>query len=205
MRHPATSQRGNAILEFAIAAPLLVGMLLGVFTTGMAISKSQQVSTLAHEAGSMFVRFVDFSSPGNQAMLLRQANNLDLRAEGGKGVIVLSQMKKISEPDCRAAGFDPRKCPNLGYTVVVKRQFVGNRALFRSPYGSPQKKLLEQSGVILAVHYLFDPSCRAEQFESVLMLSGGEVAYLSEAFFRTPDLDIPGYKKDSSIYRKVVF
>lgn len=205
MHSRATSQRGNAILEFAVAAPLLMGLLFGVFTTGMAISKSQQVSTLAHEAGSMFVRFVDFSSPGNQAMLLRQANSLDLRTEGGKGVVVLSQMKKISEADCRSAGFDPRNCPNLGYTVVVKRQFVGNRSLFQSPYGSPQKELLEQSGAIPAAHYLFDPSCRAGQFESVLQLSSGEIAYLSEAFFRTPELDIPGYKKDSSIYRKVVF
>lgn len=205
MRTRATSQRGNAILEFAVAAPLLMGMLFGVFTTGMAISKSQQVSTLAQEAGSMFVRSVDFSSPGNQAMLLRQASNLELRTDGGKGVIILSQMKKISEPDCHLAGFDPRNCPNLGYTVVVKRQFIGNRDLFQSSYGSPQSELFEQSGTILAALYLFDPTCRAEQFESVLSLSGGEIAYVSEAYFRTPELDIPGYKKDSSIYRKVVF
>ena len=205
MQTRANSQRGNAILEFAVAAPLLMGMLFGVFTTGMAISKSQQVATLAHEAGSMFVRFVDFSVPGNQQMLLRQANNLDLRTDGGKGVIVLSQLKKISDADCRSAGFDPRNCPNLGYPVVVKRQFIGNRSLFLSPYGSPQSELFEQSGAILAAHYLFDPSCRAEQFESVLPLSGGEIAYVSEAYFRTPELDIPGYKKDSSIYRKVVF
>ena len=120
-------------------------------------------------------------------------------------MIVLSQLKKINEADCRSAGFDPRNCPNLGYPVVVKRQFIGNRSLFISPYGSPQSELFEQSGTILAAHYLFDPSCRAEQFESVLQLSGGEIAYLSEAYFRTPELDIPGYKKDSSIYRKVVF
>ena len=205
MRTRAISQRGNAILEFAVAAPFLLVMLFGVFTTGMAISKSQQVSTLAREAGSMFVRFVDFSLPGNQSMLLRQASNLDLKVVGGKGVVVLSQLKKISEADCRSAGYDPRVCPNLGYTVVVKRQFIGNRTLFQSSYGSPQSELLEESGTILASNYLVDPGCRAEQFESVLSLSNGEIAYLSEAFFRTPELDIPGYKKDSSIYQKVVF
>ena len=180
-------------------------MVFGVFTTGVSISKSQQVSDIAREAGSMFMRLVDFTSPANQTILIRQAHGLDLRPDGGKGLIVLSQMKKIGEQDCRAAGFEPRNCPNLGFTVVVKRQFVGNRELFQSPYGAPQLSHLEQSGTILAVKFLSDPGCRAEQFDSVLSLSDGEIAYLSEAFFRTPELDIPGYQKDSSLYQKVVF
>lgn len=203
MRTRTTRQSGNAILEFAMIAPLLVAMLFGVFTTGMSISKSQQVASLAREAGGMFLRSVDFSVPANQAMLIRQAGSLGMTAEGGNGVILLSAIKRISARDCIAAGVEPRNCPNLGFLVVVKRQAVGNRSLFQSTFGIPEH--IELDGTILAAQYLSDPACQAQKFDALVALAEGEIAYLAEAYFRTPQLDIPGYKRDSNIYQRAIF
>ncbi len=203
MRTRTTHQGGNAILEFAMVAPIFVVMLFGVFTTGMSISKSQQVASLAREAGGMFLRSVDFSVPANQAMLIRQAGSLGMTADGGNGVIFLSAIKRIADSDCLAAGVESRNCPNLGFLVVVKRQVVGNRSLYQSAFGAP--KLIEADGTLLAAKYLMDPACQAPKFEALVSLANGEIAYLAEAFFRTPQLDIPGYKRDSTLYQRAIF
>ena len=203
MRNRTTQQSGNAILEFAMVAPLFLIMLFGVFTTGMSISKSQQVASLAREAGGMFLRSVDFSVPGNQAMLIRQAGSLGMTADGGNGVILLSALKRVGDRDCLAAGVEPKNCPNLGLLVVVKRQVVGNRGLYQSTFGAPE--IVEADGIVLAAQYLSDPACQAPKFDTVISLADGETAYLAEAFFRTPQLDIPGYKRDSTIYQRAIF
>ena len=198
-----THQSGNAILEFAMVAPLFVIMAFGVFTTGMSISKSQQVAGLAREAGGMFLRSVDFTVPANQAMLIRQAGSLGMTAEGGNGVILLSALKRVGTGDCLAAGVEPKNCPNLGFLVVVKRLVVGNRHLYRSTFGAPAA--MESDGTVLAAQFLTDPACQAPKFDSLVSLADGEIAYLAEAFFRTPELDVPGYKRDSTIYQRAIF
>ena len=205
MRTRSTLQSGSSILEFAIVIPLFTLMLYGVFTTGMSISKAQQVSTLTREAGTMFLRFVDFSIPGNQALLIRQASGLGLTAGGGNGVIVLSAFKMIGEGDCIAGGFEPRNCPNFGYPVVVKRHLIGNKDLFKSTFGAPEAAFFEENGTIPASKYLTDTGCRAEKLDTLVALAAGENAYLSEGFFRTPELDIPGYQRDSTIYQRAIF
>ena len=203
MRARTKQQSGNTILEFAMIAPLFLMMLFGVFTTGMSISKSQQVASLAREAGGMFLRSVDFSVPANQAMLIRQAEGLGMTAEGGNGVILLSAVKRVGNHDCIAAGVEPQNCPNLGFLVVVKRQVVGNRGLYQSTFGSPER--FDSDGTIPAAQYLTDPACQAPKFDTLVSLANGETAYLAEAFFRTPELDIPGYKRDSTIYQRAIF
>ncbi len=198
-------KNGNALMELAIISPFLVLLLFGVFSIGMSLSKSIQVSVVARDSGAMFMRYIDFSLTANKSIVVRIANGMGMTTTGGNGVELLSQVMAVTATECVAGGLTSTTCPNIGYTVFIKRQSVGNTSLYTSTFGTPSSSILGTDGSITAANYLTNASCRTTNFTTLIALNGGEFAYISEAYFTTPELDLPGYRNNTAIYQRAIF
>lgn len=208
------SSGGNTVLEFAACAGFLVPLTLGTFVTGLGMGKSIQVSTVCRDAGSLFMRNVDFSKPDNQRILGRLAKGLGFADStysplpDGQGLIILSQVMRVGDAECRVGGFTPPYpggCLNYGRVVFVKRISLGNQRIQSSRLGSPSSTIVnvggDTDGSIRPSAYLTDPSAVAGGAEvDALNLQPGETAFVSEAYFRAPELEIfPNFRSGQVI------
>ena len=205
MQNRKKRQGGNAIVEFAIVSVFLVPLLFGTFSIGMSLTKTVQASVVARDAGAMFMRYVDFTNTTNRNMLLRIANGMGMTNTGGNGVVVLTKIMYIGANECALIGLSTANCPNYNHNVVVKRVTVGNTGIYTSPYGSPSGGILQTNGEITANNYLNNTGARADNFSSVMTLNPGEVAHISEAYFNTPEIDLPGYRGGTYVYQRNIF
>ena len=208
MRRSTTRQKresGNAIVEFALVATFLVSLLMGTFSIGMTLTRSVQAGVVSRDAGAMFMRYVDFTLTANKDILVRLANGMGMTTNGGTGVVIMTQLTKIGNAQCTAGGLSPASCPNNGRNVVVKRVTVGNNTIFTTSFGNPSAAIIQSDGTITATNYLNDASVRADAFSSVMTLNDGEFAYISEAYFQTPQINLPGYRDATYVYQKNIF
>jgi hypothetical protein len=196
---------GNALVEFAIVVTFLVNLMMGVFSVGMTLTKSVQAGVVARDAGAMFMRYVDFTLSSNRDFLVRLANGMNMTANGGNGVVIMTQISMIGATECSAGGLATGSCPNYNHPVVIKRVKVGNTAVYTTTFGNPTASLIQSDGTILTADYLTDTSVRADNFSAVITLNAGEYAYLSEAYFLTPEIDMPGYRNNTYVYQRNIF
>ena len=117
----------------------------------------------------------------------------------------MTQVLMIGATECSAGGLTTSSCPNYNRPVVVKRMKVGNTSLYTTTFGNPTGNLLQNDGTILTANYLTDTSVRADNFTSVMTLNAGEYAYISEAYFLTPEIDLPGYRNNTYVYQRNIF
>ncbi len=188
-------RRGSTIVEFVLTTSLIfVPLLLGTAAIGLNLIRAIQVAQVNRDAGHMHARGIDFSAAGNRAMLLHLAQGLDITSDGGEGVIILSTILHVGEDEC------PSGCANLGHDVFTRRLIIGNAGIHTSRYGTPA---VGSQGVV--PDYLTDPSARASGFGAVLALEGGDTAYVAEAYFNSPDFDIPGVWEGTGVTAHAVF
>lgn len=81
-------RRGMAVLEFAVAAPVLVLGLGGVFSLSAGLLKMVQAGQVCRTAAGMAAAGMDLSDPANQRLLPRAAAGLELDPAGGAAVFV---------------------------------------------------------------------------------------------------------------------
>ncbi len=201
----AKPERGNAIIEFALVVSFLVMLLMGTFSIGMTLTKSVQAGVVARDAGAMFMRYVDFTMTQNKAILVRLANGMGMTASGGNGVVIMTQIMQVGAAECAAGGMATGSCPNYNRPVVIKRMTVGNTALYTTTFGSPTPSLIQADGTISTANYLNDASVRVDNFAGVMTLTGGEFAFVSEAYFKTPEVDMPGFRNNTYVYQRNIF
>jgi hypothetical protein len=178
-------------------------MLFGTFVLGMNLTRGIQVTQVCRDSGHMYVRQVDFSQPGNQDMLVRLAQGLGLQRTGGNGVVILSKMTYIGDAQCTAAGLVGAQCVNRYQHVIMQRIVIGNSAQRSSAYGTPNSGLLDASGNVQ--NYITETSARAVNFSNTLTLGPGELAYVSEAYFPSPDYDMPGFQTGTGVAARAIF
>lgn len=198
-------QRGNAIVEFALVVTFLMSLIFGTFSIGMTLTKSVQAGIVSRDAGAMFMRYVDFTLTANKDLLVRLANGMGMTTTGGNGVVIMTQVTKVGTAQCTAGGLSAAQCTNSGRNVVVKRVTVGNTAIYTTTFGSPNASIVTSDGTITAANYLKDSSARADAFSSVMTLNDGEFAYISEAYFLTPEISLPGYRNNTYVYQRNIF
>jgi hypothetical protein len=198
-------QRGNTVIEFAIVISFLALLLMGTFSVGMTLTKSVQAGVVARDAGAMFMRYVDFTLSGNRDMLVRLANGMNMSTSGGNGVVIMTQIQMIGTTECAAGGLSTGACPNYNRPVVIKRMIVGNTTLYTTTFGNPTPSLIQSDGTITTTNYLNDTSVRADAFSAVMTLNAGEYAYVSEAYFKTPEIDMPGFRDNTYVYQRNIF
>lgn len=198
-------ERGNTIIEFALVISFLALLLMGTFSIGMTLTKSVQAGVVARDAGAMFMRYVDFSLSGNKDLLVRLANGMKMTTSGGNGVVIMTQIQMIGTNECAAGGLSTGACPNYNRPVVIKRMYVGNTNLYTRTFGNPTPSLIQSDGTITVANYLNDTSVRADAFSAVMTLNAGEYAYVSEAYFTTPEIDMPGFRNNTYVYQRNIF
>jgi hypothetical protein len=205
--HRRTGQSGSTMIEFCLSAVLWTTVLMGLCTVGMNLIRALQVEQVCRDAGRMYSAGLDFTQAGNQNLLIMVATGLNVTTSGGNGVFVFSTVEYIDTPQCTGGGLggNTSSCPNLGQYVFTQRVVVGNAGLLSSPFGTPSAGIIGAYGNILSSTYLTNTSDRAAGFGSVLTLTGGQVAYLTETYFSSPDFAWGSYMSGAGIYERKIF
>ena len=196
-------QSGNAMIEFALCMTLLIPLFLGSVVVGISLRRSVQVTQVSRDAGHMFARWVDFSQPANQDLIVRLAQGLNMTRTGGNGVVILSKVMHIGSTECTAGGLTVGQCTNYNLSVIVQRIVIGNAGLRSSSFGTPGSGLLNSKGEVS--NYLTESSARTTGFSNLLSLQIGELAYVSEAFFALPALRFSNYRAIEGVYARTFF
>jgi hypothetical protein len=100
-------RRGNAILELGLLAMPLVVMLLGTVVVGLNLGRSIQAASLNRDAGSMYVRGIDFSANFNRNLLIRLGQGLSLSETGGRGIVYFSKVTWMPSTKCTSLSLNP--------------------------------------------------------------------------------------------------
>ena len=200
-------QRGSTMIEFCLSAVLWTTVLMGLSAVGMNLIRALQVEQVCRDAGRMYSAGLDFTLAGNQSLLIIVATGLNVTTSGGNGVFVFSTVEYIDTPQCAAGGLagNSSSCPNLDQYVFIQRVVVGNASLLTSPFGTPPAGIIGASGNIASSDYLTNSSARATGFGSLLSLTGGQVTYLTETYFSSPDFAWGSYMSGAGIYERKFF
>jgi Flp pilus assembly protein TadG len=89
--HKRHDETGNALVEFGLCFPVLILLLFGVVTGGLALDRYMTVLQLGRTGASMMSRGVDFNSTQNKQLFLRGAADLGINLNSGRGVIYLTR------------------------------------------------------------------------------------------------------------------
>lgn len=207
MASKRSPQRGSILVEFVLSSLFWVPLLMGTFVIGLNLLRAIQVTQVCRDAGHMFAYGIDFSQPGNQNLLVRLANGLNFSLSGGSGVVILSMVTSIGAAQCTAAGLqaDTTHCPNMNQSVFTRRVIVGNSGARTSNFGTPNAGIVDASGYISSASYLSDTSARAVGFGTLLPLAGGQLAYLTEMYLASPDIDWTNFMTGTGVYARVIF
>lgn len=199
------NQRGTQVVEFAVCSVFLAVLFMGTMLVGMRLGRTIQVTQVARDTAHMYARFVDFSKPGNQDLVVRIASGLNLTRTGGDGVVILTQLLRVEDQQCLDGGVSLAMCSNRNKTVAIHRVVIGDSALRPSEFVTPNPAIIGADGKILPTDYLRNGTAAATTFPSVLALNAGEFAYVVEAFFNSPGLDSLGYFSGNGVYSRSIF
>src|SRR5579884_2048814 len=91
-----TGEKGNEVLEFVFVVLVLIPLLMYTVVIGTDLARAVEVAQVARDAGSMYVRGIDFSQSGNQQELARLGQDLGMAIPGtGSGAVMLSKVTYI--------------------------------------------------------------------------------------------------------------
>ena len=198
-----SGERGTSVLEFALVAMPTVMLLLGVVVLGVNLGRSVQVAQVCRDAGAMYVRNLDFSLTGNQQELVRLSQAMNLQLTGGDGYVTLSKVTFIPDPSC-GLPTDPTY-PNctVGKHVLVQRVTFGNNTLPGTHFATAGTVTMDSQGNV--ANYATDANAVISNFASTLQLKPNEVSYVAETYFRTPDVNMPGFETNTGIYSQAFY
>jgi hypothetical protein len=207
LEQAAGRRRGSTMIEFCLSAILWTTVLMGLSTVGLNLIRALEIEQICRDAGHMYSSGLDFTQSGNQSLLLMLATGQNISASGGNGVFVFSTVEYIDTPQCTAGGLaaNSTSCPNLGQDVIIQRVVVGNASLLSSPFGNPPAGFIGTSGNIPSSDYLTNASARAVGFAGLITLTGGQVAYLTETYFSSPDFAWGQYMSGAGVYDRKIF
>jgi hypothetical protein len=193
------------MVEFALCMSFLTPLLLGTYNVGMNLGRNLQVTQLARNAGHMYVRWVDFSQPSAQDIVVRMATGLNMARTSGDVTVVLTKITVPAEADCTANGLSASACVNRDIPVIIHRIQFGHAALRSSTHGTPPAGLVGSDGSITAANYLTQTSVRAQNWTNVLTLNPGEVAFLSEVYARSPSWQTGVAPNQEGVYARAIY
>ena len=191
-------QSGAEFIEFALGSLLVFPMMMGVVIVGLNLSRSIQVAQVCRDAGSMYVRGIDFSQSANQNELVRLANGMGMTANGGSGVVIFSKVQYIPASACTGIP----NCNSDKY-VVIQRLTVGNSSVTTSRIGPTGSVTTDSSGNV--TNYMTDPNAVSTNFTNIMTLAANEYAFIAEASFLSPDLTSVGGSSSTGVYARSVY
>jgi hypothetical protein len=225
-------QGGLEILEFALLATLLVGVLLGWFVTSMGLIRSLQANHLCAGLTNMYIHGADFSNYKMQKIARKIAGSLGLdigaaysgnrranTSNAGNVLVTVSQIMWVgstNEPNCAVAGASG--CTNHDSFVFTQRIQFGKGTIATShpsSLGDPTTTSITDTGFVrnpvtdagAALPYAAQTS-----MHNLWQVSGngrsplvdGQVCYVVEVYAQTPDLSFGRYR-NSGVYARYFF
>lgn len=226
------TQGGQEILEFGLAAVLLVPMFVGAFVVGMNLIRSIQTNQVCRDLDSMYIHGGDFSTYPLQQEAQRLAQGLNLQigssfagneqsntGNAGNGLVTVTQVMWIgstTSANCIAVGAS--NCTNANSFVFTQQIQFGNGTLANSntvSMGSPVAAIMNTSGVVQ--NYITDSRAQLAGSAQTNMqslwqnnngtttaLTDGQVAYVVETYFQSPDLSV-GSLSGTGVYARYFF
>lgn len=197
-------RRGSTAIEFALMMMILTPLFFGTVALGVTMGRGFQVLQLTRDVAHMYALGVDFSQTQNQAIATALAQGFDL-SSSGNAVLIFSQIVTVYQADCDAASVT--NCANLGQPVFSQRIVIGNPSVRASNFGTPPSTYIGANGNIAPSDYYQQPSLVAAGFQSVLAQQRGDVAWMVEGYFTTPDLNFlsPGTTLPGGMYARSIF
>lgn len=213
-------QSGHEILEFALVAILFIPLFMGSFVVGMNLIRSNQANHVVEDIANMYIHGADFSDKSMQAIAQRLATGMGLQvgtgtgnvadnlANSGRGIIWVSKIMWVGgtlESSCQGAL--PAACTNTNKFVFVERIRFGNGTLeaeHPSSLGQPASANRNSYGVITDNLITNAATQVPEPYQTQLQnlwqvtnagvgrvpLSDGQIAYVAEGYFQSPDLSL---------------
>jgi hypothetical protein len=191
-------QSGSEFIEFALCTLVLFPLMMGEVIVGLNLGRSIQIAQVCRDAGSMYVRGIDFSQVANKNVLVRLANGMGMTASGGTGEVIFSKVQFISAAACTGIP----NCNSNQY-VVVQRLTVGSTSVTTSRLGPAGGVTTDSSGNV--TNFMTDPNAVATNFTSIMTLATNEFAYVAEASFLSMDLSTIGGSATTGIYSRSVY
>jgi Flp pilus assembly protein TadG len=191
-------QSGTEFIEFALSALLLFPLMMGMIILGLNLGRSIQVAQVCRDAGSMYVRGVDFSQTPNKNQLVRLANGMGMTANGGNGVVILSKVQYIPASSCTGIP----NCNSNQY-VVVQRLTIGATSVTSSRLGPAGSISTDSSGNV--TNYMTDPNAVSTNFSNIMTLATNEYAFVAETSFLSLDLSTVGGSASTGVYARSVY
>jgi len=208
-------ERGQELIEFAITAILLVGLLVGAFVAGMNLIRSIQVNQVCRDLDNMYIHGADFSTYPMQQLAQRLAQGLGLQigasfsgnsatntGNGGNVLLTLSRIMYVgatTDPNCSAVGAS--KCTNANSFVFTQQIQFGNGSLANTKppsFGSPTSSSISSAGVIASP--VTDAGAKLSAGAQSSMnslwrtaLQDGQVCYVAEFYAQSPDLTLGSF------------
>jgi hypothetical protein len=226
------TQSGQEIIEFALVAILLVPTFLGTFIVGMNLIRSIQCNQMCRDLTDMYIHGADFSTYAMQTMAQRLAQGLNLQigssfagnsasntGNSGNGLVTVTQIMYVgstTDPNCVAVGAG--NCTNTNSFVFTQQIVFGNGTLANSntqSLGTPAGATLTNSGIVqnpVTDSNAKLPSAAQTAMQSLwqttnngqMPLQDGQVAYVVETYFQSPDLSV-GALSGNGVYARYFF
>lgn len=222
----ARNQAGQELIEFAVTALLLVGLLMSAFLTGMNLIRSIQVNQVCRDIDNMYIHGADFSTYSMQQLAQRLATGLSMQigtaftgnsatntGNAGNSLVTLSEVMYVgatTDPNCTAVG--AAKCTNANSFVFAQRIQFGNGTLTAkkaSTLGNPTTTAISSAGIVQ--NPVTDagaklPAAAQTNFKNLWQtaLQDGQVCYVAEYYAQSPDLSLGSYS-ESGVYARYFF
>jgi hypothetical protein len=210
-RNRRLRQKGSEILEFALFAFFLVPTFVWTFVNAMNLLRIIEATHVCRDIGNLYIHGVDYTTFEAQQVAAKLATGFDLRigttftgsnaantANQGRGLVVLSQVMYVGSNTCGSlpAG---TVCTNANKYVFLQRVMFGkgdltiNSNQVVSSLGNVNNVVFNSSGFVQ--NYLTDPDAVAPNAGTFFStgLTDGQVAYVAETFFSSPDLQISAF------------
>jgi hypothetical protein len=210
-QHARRKQGGVAALEFALSLSFLTPLLIGAYAFGFRLVEAQDLFQITRDLAHMYSRGVDFTTSGGASEAANLAGRLTLTSTGNN-VVILSTIQIETAAACLSTTGNSN-CPNLNQPVFVQQVAVGNATAYSSPFGTPVGggALPATTGVsndysvtVSAANQANSSWAVAGNFNSVLALSSGQVAYMAEMITDT-GISVPGLTGSPQVYARAIF
>jgi len=213
------TQKGQEIIEFGLMAFIFVPLFMGSFVVGMNLIRSIQCNQVTRDLVDMYIHGADFSTYPMQQEAARLAQGLNLQVgssfngnqqantgNGGNGLVTVTQIMWVgstTSASCIAVG--AANCTNHDSFVYTQQIQFGNSTLSNSTtvtLATPSGATINSAGIVQ--NYITDshaklPSAAQTAMQSLwganantgqTALTDGQVVYIVEGYFQSPDLSV---------------
>lgn len=216
----ARSQRGSELIEFTLLSILLFPALVWMFVGGMNLIRMIQCTAITRDIGNLYIHGVDYSTWAAQDVAATLASSYNLQigssftgneasnsSNGGYVYLILSELTYVGANSCAALP-SGTTCTNEDKYVYLQYLNFGNSAVqingagVTSSIGSTPTASMTVYGTI--PNYMTDSGAVAANAGNYITLGDGQVAYVVEGWYASPDLGFSQYP-GGGIYSRLFF